>query len=133
MSFLLDTDICSAHLKQAKAAVTNKFLQYAGRLHISVVILGELHTWARRANAPASRLRAIEDLLDDLTILDVNETVARRFGQVRATLFDAGRPCPDLDLLIAATALTHGLILVTHNVQDFVNIPGLQIQDWLSA
>jgi tRNA(fMet)-specific endonuclease VapC len=37
-----------------------------------------------------------------------------------------------MDLLIGSTALIHGLTLVTHNVQDFVNIPGLHIVDWLA-
>jgi predicted nucleic acid-binding protein len=39
---------------------------------------------------------------------------------------------PEMDLLIAATALFHGLTLVTHNVQDFAAVPGLAVQDWLA-
>jgi len=35
-------------------------------------------------------------------------------------------------LIIAATALLHNLTLVTHNSQDFLNIPGLRMADWLS-
>ncbi len=111
--------------------VTSKFLQYAGRLHVSVITAGELYTWARRAKASPKRLQSLEDFLADVTILDITPAIAQQFGRVRAALLDAGRPCPDLDLLIASTALTHGLMLVTHNVQDFVNIPGLKIEDWL--
>jgi tRNA(fMet)-specific endonuclease VapC len=37
-----------------------------------------------------------------------------------------------MDLLIASTALAHGLTLVTHNTQDFTNIPGLNLEDWLA-
>ena len=130
MSFLLDTDTCSAHLKQV-ASVTGKFLQYTGRLYVSTLTVGELYTWALRAKAPPNRLQSLTDLLDDLTTLDVTETVGRRFGEVRATLLDAGKPAPNLDLFIAATALAHDLTLVTHNVQDFRNVPGLRIDDWL--
>ena len=36
----------------------------------------------------------------------------------------------EFDLLIAATALVNGLNMVTHNVADFQNIPGLLIEDW---
>jgi tRNA(fMet)-specific endonuclease VapC len=133
VSFLLDTDICSAHLRQTAAAVTGKFLQYASRLHVSVITAGEVHTWARRAKASPKRLQALDDFLRDVTILDINVAIAEQFGQVRAALLDAGRPCPDLDLLIASTALAHGLILVTHNVQDFLHVPGLQIEDWLKT
>jgi predicted nucleic acid-binding protein len=41
MSFLIDTETCSAHLKQ-KGIVSNRFLQYTGGLHISTITLGEL-------------------------------------------------------------------------------------------
>jgi tRNA(fMet)-specific endonuclease VapC len=36
-----------------------------------------------------------------------------------------------MDLMIGATALVHGLTLVTHNSQDFANISGLPLVDWL--
>lgn len=131
MSFLLDTDTCSAHLKQ-RGAVTSKFLQYAGRLHVSVITLGEVLTWALRANVPPQRSQGVQTLLDDVVLLEVTEDVARQFGQLRAGLLDAGRPTPEMDLWIAATALVHGLTVVTHNTQDFAHIPGLTLDDWLS-
>ena len=53
VSYLIDTNICSAHLKQS-GAITSKFLQHSGRLHISTVTVGELYTWALRAKARAS-------------------------------------------------------------------------------
>jgi tRNA(fMet)-specific endonuclease VapC len=131
VSFLVDTDTCSAHLKQ-QGPVTNRFLQYTGRLHISAVTVGELFTWALRTNAPPQRLQSLLDFLNDVTVLDVTEQVGRKFGEVRAALFDAGKPAPEMDLLIAATALVHNLTLVTHNVRDFANVPGLTVQDWLN-
>jgi tRNA(fMet)-specific endonuclease VapC len=39
---------------------------------------------------------------------------------------------PTADLLIAATAVHHGLTLVTHNIRDYANVPGLAIEDWLA-
>ena len=131
MSFLIDTDTCSAHLK-LKGAVTNRFLQYTGRLHVSVITVGELFTWTLRANASPRRLQSLLDLLDDVTVLDVSQEIARKFGELRAGLLDAGQSTPEMDLLIAATALVHGLTLVTHNVQDFVHVPGLTVVDWLT-
>jgi predicted nucleic acid-binding protein len=85
MSFLVDTDICSAHLKQ-RGPVTNRFLQYTGRLNISAVTVGELFTWALRANAPPQRLQALLDLFNDVTILDVTENVGRKFGELHKRL-----------------------------------------------
>ena len=43
----------------------------------------------------------------------------------------AGTPAPVMDLLNAATALVHNLTLVTHNTQDYANILGLNLDDWL--
>ena len=131
MGFLVDTDICSAHLRQ-RGPVTNRFLQYTGRLNISAVTVGELYTRALRVNAPPQQLQALLDLLNDVTVLDVTEHVGRKFGELRAALFDVGRPAPEMDLLIAAAALVHNLTLVTHDLRDFANVPGLAVQDWLN-
>ncbi|HEY1375939.1 MAG TPA: type II toxin-antitoxin system VapC family toxin [Gemmataceae bacterium] len=130
MSFLIDTDTCSTHLKQ-KGNLTHRFLQYLGRLHVSVITVGELYTWALRSKAPPRRLQDLQDFLNDVQVLEVTEPVARRFGEVRAALFDAGMSVPEMDLMIAATALVHNLTVVTHNQQDYRNVPGLPLDDWL--
>jgi tRNA(fMet)-specific endonuclease VapC len=130
VSFLIDSDICSMHLKNSSGKVSNRFLQHLGRLYVSTVTVGELYTWALRAAAPPKRLMAVLDLLRDVTILDVDHFVARKFGETHAALLDAGNPKPSTDLLIASTAIAYGLTLVTHNTKDFVGIPGLMIDDW---
>ena len=81
MSFLLDTDICSAHLKGV-GAVTGRLLQYTGRLHVSVVTAGELYTWAFRAGAAPRRHTALRELFEDVVMLDVDAAVAERFGRL---------------------------------------------------
>jgi tRNA(fMet)-specific endonuclease VapC len=59
MSFLLDTDICSAYLKDDPIVVGRVMLHYGG-LNVSVITVGELLTWALRAKAPPDRLRGIQ-------------------------------------------------------------------------
>src|SRR5882672_5718614 len=120
MSFLLDTDIWSAHLKSG--ALIHRLVQHAGRLHISVITLAELYTWALRTTAPAHRLRGLLDLLNDIAVLDVTADVARRFGEVQASLLDKGLRAPHMDLLIAATALVQGLTVVTYNQHHFFRL-----------
>jgi predicted nucleic acid-binding protein len=61
----------------------------------------------------------------------VNLDVARKFGEVDADLLDRGLTVPDVDLFNAAVALNHGLRMVTHNVKDYANVPGLPIDDWI--
>jgi tRNA(fMet)-specific endonuclease VapC len=132
MSFLVDTDICSAHLKGV-GAVTGRFLQYTGRLHVSVVSAGELYTWALRGGAALRRLAGLQEFLADVIVLDADAAIAERFGRLRASLLDKGHRAPPMDLWIAATAIEHGLTLVTHNTVDFEAIPNLALADWLTA
>ena len=130
MSFLLDTDTSSAYIK-ANRRIVNRFVQHSGRLHVSTVTVGELYVWALRRRAPASRLQQVQDLLQQVFVLDVTVAVAQKYGEVRAGLMDAGTPDPELDLLIAVTALVHRLTLVTHNTRHYTNAPGLSQADWL--
>jgi tRNA(fMet)-specific endonuclease VapC len=132
VSFLLDTDTCSAHMKGDRA-VNVRFIQYGGRLHISTVTLGELWVWVARAKASPRRLQTLLDLLNEVQVLPIDEAASRKFGEVRAWQLDRGLSTPDLDFLNAVTALVHGLTLVTHNVADYANIPSLSVDDWLAS
>ena len=130
MSFLLDTNICSAYLRR-NHLVANKMIQYGGRLYVSAITAGELFTWAFRAQASPKRLQGLMDLLQDVTLLSIEKDIGRRFGEIRARPLDQGITIGQMDLLLSATALVHDLTLVTHNTADFVNIPGVRLQDWL--
>lgn len=55
------------------------------------------------------------------------------FGKIQAELRRKGRPTGDLDALIAAVARSRQDILVTHNTRHFINIDGLQLEDWLGS
>jgi tRNA(fMet)-specific endonuclease VapC len=129
MSFLIDTDICSAYLKNDRA-VTNKVMLHYGGLSVSVVTLGELLTWALRAKASAHHLQMVQDFLRAVHVIKVNVPVAEKYGEIRAVLLDQGRDPGPMDLLNAATALVHNMTMVTHNVADYAIIPGLTIDDW---
>ena len=122
MSFLIDSDIGSAYLKndpRVRAQVTIHF----GRLHVSAVTVGELMVWVLRAKAPPKRLRSVEKFLVGCQVLDVDRQVAETFGRIRAGLLDIGQPVREIDLLNAA--------VVTHNVADYRDVPGLSIVDWM--
>src|SRR5438132_664829 len=131
MRFLVDTDICSAHLK-GNRTVLSRFVQHTGSLAISVVTLGELCTWAKRVSAPAQRFQDLNLMLHDFVILEITPSIAYRFGTLRASLLDQGKSVPSSDLFIAATALEHQITLITHNTKDYKEIPSLAIMDWLT-
>jgi tRNA(fMet)-specific endonuclease VapC len=62
-----------------------------------------------------------------VTVLPVSRLVARRFARIRGTLRAQGALIPAPDLLIAATALTYDLTLVTRNRRHFDRITGLTL------
>jgi len=131
MSFLLDTDTCSAHLKRP-SGLMHRFVQHSGGLNIPTIVLGELYTWAYSRKNPTPVIQLIEnDLLPDVIVLDFDSDCAREFGTIRGQLLRQGITVSRMDLLIACVALVHNLTLVTHNTADYQHIPGLRLEDWL--
>lgn len=132
MSFLLDTNILSAHLRRP-AGLAHRFFQYSGRLYTSTVVLAELFVWAYNRPDPKKLLTGIDEMLfEEVSLLQYDRDCADKFGQVRIQLRQAGVEVPSVDLLIASVALVYDLTLVTHNTADFQNIPGLRLDDWLT-
>jgi tRNA(fMet)-specific endonuclease VapC len=131
MSHLLDTNICSAHLKRPSGLI-HRFVQHAGRLFVPTPVVGELYTWASHRSSPQSLIDRIEyELLIDVTLLEFDKPCAIEFGRLNGSLLLNGITVNPVDLMIAATARVHDLTLVTHNTRDFQSIPGLRLEDWL--
>lgn len=132
MKFLLDTNICSAHLRRP-GGLAHRFIQHTGQLAIPSLVLGELLAGAHRHPEPAQLLRGIDDLVLEVGVLAFDERCARRFGAVRAEQYKTGRPAGPVDAMIAAVALVHDLTLVTGNVKHFEMVAGLRIENWLDS
>jgi tRNA(fMet)-specific endonuclease VapC len=130
MRFLLDTDICSAHMRRP-AELAHRFFQFAGQLAISTINLAELFAGAHKHSQSTRLVALIADLMREVQIIDFDAACAERFGQVRGLLLQQGISVPTTDLMIASTALVHDLTLVTHNMADFRLVPGLRVEDWL--
>ena len=123
MSFLLDTVVLS-ELRKAKPS--RKVVQWikaqkADSLFISVVSIGEIERGIEKARkSDAVFAAALEEWLETLLnlyadrVLPVSANAARLWGRLSARLGHDGA-----DLLIAATALTHGFTVVTRNVKHF--------------
>ena len=132
MSFLLDTNTCSAHLKRPPGLM-HRFVQHSGRLHLPTIVLGELYAWAYHRKNPTLLVQSIEnDLLPDVIVREFDSDCAKEFGRNRGQLLQQGISVSRVDLLIASVALVHNLTLVTHNTADYRNIPGLRLEDWLT-
>jgi tRNA(fMet)-specific endonuclease VapC len=131
MNFLLDTDICSAHMRRP-SQLAHRFVQYTGQIAISSVTLAELYAGAYKHSQVTRLLALIADLLQEVDVVDFDAVCAEQFGRIRGTLLQQGISVPTTDLMIASAALVHNLTLVTHNTADFQKIPCLRLDDWLT-
>lgn len=131
MTHLLDTNICSAHMRRA-AGLAHRFFQHAGNIAISTVVLSELYSGAYQHPNPPKLLSLIADLLPEVTVLEFDSACAEEFGKLNGDLRRNGIVVSFPDLMIAATAKLHDLTLVTHNTSDFRDVPGIRLEDWLA-
>ena len=129
---VLDSDHCVAILRAKLDLVGHASTDE--ELAITAISVGELVHGAAKSQRTNENLARLDVLLAALTVLPYDEWSARRFGQLKARLEQAGEAVSDLDLQIASVALEHDSILVTHNQKHFArlaNIAGLAIEDWL--
>jgi tRNA(fMet)-specific endonuclease VapC len=132
VSFLLDTNILSEHLRRP-AGLTHRFVQHSGRLYTSSVSLAELYDWAYGRNDPAPTIATIQNLLTyEVNLIPFDADCAEDFGRLRVDLRRQGINVDNMDLLIAATARVYDLTLVTQNTRHFQGIPRLRLEDWLT-
>ncbi len=126
MKYLLDTCVVSELVRPVpiKALVDWISIQPEERLFMSVLTLGELRKGIDRLPEGIKRAR-LENWLDsDLRLrfagrwMPVDEEVSERWGLIAANSEGQGRGLPVIDGLIAATALVHGMTVVTRNVAD---------------
>ena len=121
--FLIDTDVLSALRRQERNPEVARWMagQRAADLYLSVVTIGEIERGvARQQRSNPEFARMLGSWLDNVIdlygerLLGVNLSVARRWGRL-----SAGIGNDSADLLVAATALEHGLAVVTRNVRHF--------------
>lgn len=83
-----------------------------------------------RSQQPAKTLANQQQFLALFASLPFDDAAAMQYGNIRAVLAAQGQLIGPNDLMIAAAALVHDLILVTHNTREFQRVPGLHIEDW---
>jgi tRNA(fMet)-specific endonuclease VapC len=131
MNYLLDTNICIYIIKKKPPAVLKQVeSKQPGQIAISTITLAELEYGIARSHYPDRNRVALLEFLLPFTILDFDQAASAQYGHIRSLLESKGRPIGPMDLLLAAQARSHGLVLVTNNEKEFKRVEGLRIENW---
>lgn len=131
MAYLLDTDIVIYWLTDRFPQIQEQIDRLdRSDIFFSAIGVAELYFGARNSNNPQENQELIDELVSWVTVLDFDHATGAQFGRIKAELKQSGKPVNDSDLFIAATAVSHDLVLVTNNLRHFERIRSLRIENW---
>ena len=126
---VLDTDTCIGILKGVPSVVES-WRGCNERCALPSMVIGELFFGAANSRNPSAEDERVNRFADIFDELKPTRSLLRKFGEIKAELQKTGELLPDADLLIAATALDAGAVLVTGNIKHFSRITGLPLENW---
>ncbi|HUO84186.1 MAG TPA: type II toxin-antitoxin system VapC family toxin [Thermoanaerobaculia bacterium] len=130
LTFMLDTDTVSFALR-GEGGVAARILEHRpSELCVSALTLAELRFGVERRRS-AKLDSPVTAFTGNLAVMPFDGACAITFGRLSSRLADRGSPIGELDVLIAAHAITLGLILVTNNTRHFMRVRELRTQNWL--
>ena len=129
--FLLDTNACVHLLKDSSPILRENFRRHEpSEIRLCSVVKAELIYGARRSHRVEANLESLRRFFAIFESLPFDDHSAEHYGLIRRDLERAGAIIGPNDLMIAATARAHGLVLVTHNTREFSRVDGLNLEDW---
>lgn len=132
MTYCLDTNTIIYYLKGMHAGVRARLSALQPQqVSVPEVVVAELLFGVHRSQQKASNLAKVKAFLEPLRRLPFDVKVSPHYAEIRADLTNRGNLIGPNDLMIAATARAHGLILVTHNLAEFLRVSGLKLEDWV--
>jgi tRNA(fMet)-specific endonuclease VapC len=129
---LLDTDVLSAVMRQHSSAMARAraYLAVHHRLTFSLVTRYEILRGLYAKNA-TTHLAAFDQLCGASIVLPLTDAIVVRAANIYADLQPRGSLIGDGDILMAATALEHSLVVATNNASHFQRVAGIQLENWL--
>ncbi len=131
LEHLLDTDICIYAIRDRAENLRQKFNEKAEGLCISAVTLSELYYGVFKSARPDENRKVVNSFAARLPVLPFDDAIAHHAGDIRADLAKRGMPIGPYDVMIAATARSQGLVLVSNNEREFSRVSGLRLENWV--
>lgn len=131
MKYLLDTNVCITYMRGKDALLLQRFGQYPpADLALCAVVVAELRYGAESSANPPKEHAKVDAFAAPYVSLPFDDVAARLYGEIRHALASVGKQIGPYDMMIAAIALAHDLILVAHNTSEFGRVTGLKLEDW---
>ena len=130
--YLLDTGIAADYIDRRNRVFerARAKAQAGGILGLGAPVLGELWTGVCHSQSPERNLKLLERHRSHFVIWPFEELAARKFGSIAAELIRRGRKMQQIDMQIAAIALSLGDCVVVSKDADLRAVPGLEVEDW---
>lgn len=125
--YLLDTGIV-ASLFRGETSVQNQIAE-AEEVFVGSITLGELFYGAFKSQRTDAELKKIGEFAQAVRVLDCDSETAEVYGRIKTALRAKGRPIPENDIWIAATAMQHELALAMRD-PHFTQVEGLILASW---
>ena len=130
--YMLDTNIISDLVRNPQGRAAKRIAKVGeGSVCTSIIVAAELRYGCAKSGSKRL-LKAVEDLLGEISVLPVDVPADTEYGAIRFELEAAGKPVGGNDLLIAAHAYAAGATIVTANTGEFKRIRGLNVENWLA-
>lgn len=131
MPYLLDTCTLSDYLKGDRPTLLRLKREKPFDIYVSAVTRFEIEYGLQLKPSLVKKIAPqLEAIYQKIKTLDFSSSEATTTAKIRKELKKIGKPIGFYDLLIAGTAMTHELILVTSNTEEFSRVKGLKIENW---
>jgi tRNA(fMet)-specific endonuclease VapC len=127
-SYLLDSDTIIDVLRGRRDVIDRLAAESPDDVFVSAMSVAELYYGALLSSDPGRNRVAVDQLLAQLTVLHFDAKAAAEHASIRAAL--RARTIGPADMIIAATALSVGAVVVTANVREFGRVPGVEVESW---
>lgn len=128
--YLLDTNICIYYMK-GKYHLDEKIRKVSQKnCYISEITVAELLFGASRSNNKEKHLSQIANFIEQFKIYPIYD-ILPTFADQKALLCSTGNIIDDFDILIGATAIHYGLVMVTENVKHLNHLSSIEIENWV--
>ena len=131
MNYFIDTNIIIYALKNSYPSIIKKFESIPSyNIFIPSIVKAEIDYGIAKSKNPKLTRELYNKFLSIYSVVPFSEKETKIYGDIRYQLEKEGKLIGANDMLIAAIVMSHNGILVTHNVNEFSRIKGLQIEDW---